>query len=86
MIFNPNAFGATEVETAYLQKSLGDPQVASQLGSNSQHHAKTYISQLSWELCDANSSMIYPVQAWHLWFSSSFGQHFKSHGAIQIIT
>jgi hypothetical protein len=62
MIFNPDAFGATEVEIAFLQKSLGDLLVASSPGSTSEYHARTYISQLLWELCDRNSLMINPVQ------------------------
>jgi hypothetical protein len=61
MIFHPDALGATEVETEYLQKSLADLLVASQPGLTSEHHAKTYISQLLWELCDPNSSVSDPV-------------------------
>jgi hypothetical protein len=38
-LFYPDAFGATEVKTAYLQKSLGHLLFASQPGSTSEEHA-----------------------------------------------
>jgi hypothetical protein len=36
--------------------------VASQSGSTSEEHAKTYIRQLSWELCDPNNALTNPTQ------------------------
>jgi hypothetical protein len=61
-LFHPDAFGATEAENAYLQKSLGDLLVASQSGSTSEEHAKTYICQLSWELCNPYNPLTNPTQ------------------------
>jgi hypothetical protein len=61
-IFSDCAFGAEEMGSVFLAKSLGDFYVALQKGSPNNKIANAFLAQLNFQMCDQNNALDNPIQ------------------------
>jgi hypothetical protein len=61
-IFSDCTFGAEEMESVFLAKSLGDFYVALQKGSRNNKIANAFLTELNFQMCDQNNALDNPIQ------------------------